>query len=161
MEYPLSPASFGQGESAVENAGMPVLRDLRDRTGETAQLWVRRGDERVCLLSADSQHELRAILPPGSRLPLPQGSSGRVLAGDEDALAQLQSALPCRWPASCITGQGPRRQSHSSSPEDRTVSAAKDPVAGQVEAVQSLWIEFVKSAGAQAAKSLRPAPPSK
>lgn len=75
--------------SALENAAMSVLTDLRDRTGETAQLWVRRGDERVCLICADSQHELRAILPSGSRLPLPQGSSGRLLAGDEDALAEL------------------------------------------------------------------------
>jgi DNA-binding IclR family transcriptional regulator len=75
--------------SALENAGMPVLQELRDQTGETAQLWVRRGDERVCLLSADSLHELRAILPPGSRLPLPQGSSGRLLAADDDALAEL------------------------------------------------------------------------
>ncbi|MFJ4264365.1 IclR family transcriptional regulator [Paenarthrobacter nicotinovorans] len=75
--------------STLENAGMPVLQELRDRTGETAQLWVRRGDERVCLLSADSQHELRGILPPGSSLPLPQGSSGRLLAAEDDALAEL------------------------------------------------------------------------
>ena len=75
--------------SALENAGMPVLQELRDGTGETAQLWVRRGDERICLLSADSRHELRATLPPGSRLPLPEGSSGRLLAADDDALAEL------------------------------------------------------------------------
>jgi DNA-binding IclR family transcriptional regulator len=78
--------------SALENAGLPVLQELRDRTGETAQLWVRRGDERVCLLSADSQHELRAILPVGSRLPLPQGSSGRLLAAEDDTLAELATA---------------------------------------------------------------------
>ncbi|MEV7136272.1 helix-turn-helix domain-containing protein [Arthrobacter sp. NPDC093128] len=77
--------------SALENAGLPALRELRDRTGETAQLWVRRGDERICLLSADSRHELRAILPPGSRLPLPQGSSGRLLAAEEEAMAELAS----------------------------------------------------------------------
>lgn len=75
--------------SALENAGIPVIQRLREETGETAQLWVRRGDERVCLLSADSQHELRAILPAGSRLPLPQGSSGRVLAADENDLVEL------------------------------------------------------------------------
>ncbi|MDP9997502.1 IclR family transcriptional regulator [Pseudarthrobacter sulfonivorans] len=75
--------------SALENAGIPVLNDLREQTGETAQLWVRRGDERVCLLSADSRHELRATLPPGSRLLLPQGSSGRLLAAEEDALSEL------------------------------------------------------------------------
>jgi DNA-binding IclR family transcriptional regulator len=77
--------------SSLENAGGPVLQDLRDRTNETAQLWVRRGDERVCLLSADSRHELRATLPSGSRLPLPHGSSGRLLVADEDALDELAS----------------------------------------------------------------------
>jgi DNA-binding IclR family transcriptional regulator len=75
--------------SALENAGISVLNDLRDQTGETAQLWVRRGDERVCLYSADSRHELRATLPAGSRLLLPQGSSGRLLAAEEDTLAEL------------------------------------------------------------------------
>jgi DNA-binding IclR family transcriptional regulator len=75
--------------SALENAGISVLTDLRDQTGETAQLWVRRGDERVCLLSVDSQQELRATIPPGARLPLPQGSSGRLLAADDNALAEL------------------------------------------------------------------------
>jgi DNA-binding IclR family transcriptional regulator len=77
--------------SALENAALPVLHELRDSTGETAQLWVRRGDERVCLLSADSRHELRATLPPGSRLPLPAGSSGRLLAADDEVLAELAS----------------------------------------------------------------------
>ncbi|PNH85563.1 IclR family transcriptional regulator [Arthrobacter sp. AFG20] len=78
--------------SALENAALPVLHELRDNTGETAQLWVRRGDERVCLLSADSRHELRATLPPGSRLPLPAGSSGRLLAADDEVLTELASA---------------------------------------------------------------------
>lgn len=78
--------------SALENAALPVLHELRDRTGETAQLWVRRGDERICLISADSRHELRATLPPGSRLPLPAGSSGRLLAADDEVLAELASA---------------------------------------------------------------------
>ena len=78
--------------SALENAALPVLHELRDSTGETAQLWVRRGDERVCLLSADSRHELRATLPPGARLPLPAGSSGRLLAADDEVLAELASA---------------------------------------------------------------------
>jgi DNA-binding IclR family transcriptional regulator len=78
--------------SALENAALPVLHELRDNTGETAQLWVRRGDERVCVLSADSRHELRATLPPGSRLPLPAGSSGRLLAADDEVLTELASA---------------------------------------------------------------------
>jgi DNA-binding IclR family transcriptional regulator len=37
-------------------------------------------------MGVDSHHELRATLPPGSRLPLPAGSSGRLLAEDPEAL---------------------------------------------------------------------------
>jgi len=77
--------------SALENAAHPVLERLRDTTGETAQLWVRRSDERICLLSSDSRHELRATLPPGSRLPLPAGSSGRLLAAESEALQDVET----------------------------------------------------------------------
>lgn len=84
---------FHMGErfvrSALENAATPVLADLRRTTGETVQLWVRRGDERVCLVSLDGPHELRTTLPVGASLPLPAGSSGRLLVGDEAAMAEV------------------------------------------------------------------------
>jgi DNA-binding IclR family transcriptional regulator len=73
----------------LENAALPVLTELRDTTGETAQLWIRRGDERICQLSVDSQHELKATLPEGARLALPAGSSGRLLAREAEALEEL------------------------------------------------------------------------
>lgn len=77
--------------TTLESSALPVLEELRETTGETAQLWIRRGNERVCVLSADSRHELRATLPPGSRLQLPAGSSGRLLAGEPDALRELET----------------------------------------------------------------------
>lgn len=76
--------------SALENAAMPVLTDLRDRTGETSQLWVRRGGDRLCLASVDSMQQLRATLPPGTRQPLPAGSAGRLLAEEDEALASVR-----------------------------------------------------------------------
>jgi DNA-binding IclR family transcriptional regulator len=75
--------------SALENAALPVLQELRDRTGETAQLWVKRGNDRICLVNIDSRHELRATLPPGARIPLPLGSSGRLLTADDSAMTEL------------------------------------------------------------------------
>jgi DNA-binding IclR family transcriptional regulator len=75
--------------STLENAALPVLTQLRDSTGETAQLWLRRGDFRICTLTVDSLAELKATLPQGSRLQLPAGSSGRLLAGDPKALAEV------------------------------------------------------------------------
>ncbi len=75
--------------TAMEAAATPVLDQLRTATGETVQLWVRRVDERVCTLSLDSTQELRVALPQGSRLPLPAGSSGRLLAEEPEALGEV------------------------------------------------------------------------
>ena|SRR5829696_3139779 len=52
---------------------------LREQTGESVQLFVRDGDERVCVESFEAPHELRTIVPVGARLPLSQGSGGRAL----------------------------------------------------------------------------------
>ena len=64
----------------AEAAG-PVLADLRDHTGESVQLFVRDGDERLCVASLESPHELRTIVPLGARLPLSVGSAAQVLRG--------------------------------------------------------------------------------
>ena len=58
----------------------PALTDLRDLTGESVQLYVREGDHRRCVVSLQSSHALRWIVPEGALLPLGLGSAGRVLA---------------------------------------------------------------------------------
>jgi len=60
----------------------PALLALRDDTGESVQLFVREGDERRCVVSLQSTHGLRWIVPEGARLPLGVGSAGRILIGD-------------------------------------------------------------------------------
>jgi len=79
-------ALVGLGHAAL--AGFPLadlarpeLTALRDRTGESVQLFVREGDERRCLVSLQSPHGLRWIVPEGALLPLAVGSAGRVLSG--------------------------------------------------------------------------------
>lgn len=66
-------------------AAGPALTDLRDHTAESVQLFVRDGDERVCIAALQSPHGLRTIVPLGARLPLGLGSAGRVLADTPDA----------------------------------------------------------------------------
>ena len=64
-------------------ASRPFLERLRDQTTETTQLWLKRGDLRVCLASAETVHELRVTRPPGTVLPLAEGgSAARVLEGE-------------------------------------------------------------------------------
>lgn len=86
-------ALIGLGRAALEafpltTVAAPVLRRLRDETGESAQLFVVEEGERLCVAAVDSGHELRTIVPVGARLPLDVGSAGRVLGGDVE---------PGRW----------------------------------------------------------------
>jgi DNA-binding IclR family transcriptional regulator len=69
----------------------PELLRLRDRTGESVQLFVREGDGRRCVVSLQSAHGLRWIVPDGAVLPLRVGSAGRILSGESGADGWVQS----------------------------------------------------------------------
>ncbi len=69
-------------------AARPALEALRDETGESVQLYVREGGERVCVASLESLHGLRTIVRLGVALPLDRGSAGKVLQGEAAALAR-------------------------------------------------------------------------
>jgi DNA-binding IclR family transcriptional regulator len=85
--FALGFALVGLGHDAsasfpLVEAARPVLEDLRRQTGESVQLYVRDGDQRVCIAALDSVHELRTIVPVGAMLPLDRGSAGRALASE-------------------------------------------------------------------------------
>lgn len=67
-------------------AVLPALQALRDETGESAQLYVRRATTRLCVASIESAAGLRTIVPVGAVLPLAAGSAGKILRGDSSAL---------------------------------------------------------------------------
>jgi DNA-binding IclR family transcriptional regulator len=67
---------------ALPDAARPALESLRDVTGESVQLYVRDGDQRVCIVALESPHGLRTIVPLGAALPLGVGSAGRILGGE-------------------------------------------------------------------------------
>ena len=74
----------GLGKAAAERlpvatAALPAMEALRDRTGESVQLYVLEGSGRRCVVSLQSTHGLRWIVPEGALLPLNRGSAGRVL----------------------------------------------------------------------------------
>lgn len=60
-------------------AARPALEGLRDRTGESVQLYVAEGEGRRCVVSLQSPHGLRWIVPEGALLPMGRGSAGKVL----------------------------------------------------------------------------------
>lgn len=58
-----------------------VAADVRDKTGESVQVFVAETDGRRCVISLESPNGLRWIVPEGALFPLTRGSAGRVLSG--------------------------------------------------------------------------------
>jgi DNA-binding IclR family transcriptional regulator len=82
--FVLGPRAVALGRAATDafplrDVALAALRDLRDKTQESVQLYVRDGDQRICVASLQSPHGLRTIVNEGAALPLRAGSGGAVL----------------------------------------------------------------------------------
>jgi DNA-binding IclR family transcriptional regulator len=72
----------------------PVLAGLHEATGESAQLYVRSGDHRLCVAARDAGTGLRDSVPVGAVLPLDAGSGGKVLlAWSPDATVRANTGV--------------------------------------------------------------------
>lgn len=72
--------------TSLAQAAAPALAVLREETKESVQLYVRRGDVRVCVAALESPHGLRTIVSVGAALPMDRGSAAAVLREDPDVL---------------------------------------------------------------------------
>jgi DNA-binding IclR family transcriptional regulator len=81
-------------ELPLAELARPSLLALRDATGESVQLYVRDGAGRRCVVSFESTHGLRWIVPEGSLLPLELGSAGRVLRGEAIVVESVEEREP-------------------------------------------------------------------
>src|SRR5262249_23086108 len=86
-------------------------------TGESAQLYRRQGDARICVAAAERASGLRDTVPVGAALPMTAGSAAQILLAWEEpermhrglrgakftatALAQVR---PCGWAARGAAG---------------------------------------------------------
>lgn len=121
---------------ALREVARPALERLRDRTGESAQLFVRVGDSRVCVEVAESDRELRTTVPLGAELPLTAGSAGKVFmafATDRDRLLEAARPLTERTPTGDRLGRqvhmaGRRGWAESVGERERGVASVSAPV---------------------------------
>lgn len=84
-----------RGVDLLELSG-PVLRELRDTTGETAALFRAENRFRVCVAVAETRHALRREMHVGKIVPLHTGSAGRVLLAWDPPLADDVLAGPLK-----------------------------------------------------------------
>jgi DNA-binding IclR family transcriptional regulator len=111
LGWALGPRLLGLAGAAMRQLPLrdlarPSLEHLAETTGESAQLYVRDGDRRVCVDAVESDAELRTIVPVGAALPLTAGSAGKVflawgpVAGleiDERLRRQLHATRQRGW----------------------------------------------------------------
>ena len=68
------------GEDRLLTAAAPILQTLLDRTGESAQIYRRQGDMRVCIAAVERASGLRDSIPVGAMLSMEAGSAAQILS---------------------------------------------------------------------------------
>ena len=80
----LTELASAAGEDRLLATAGPILARLRDITGESAQLFRRQGDMRICVAAAERPMGLRDSIPVGATLSMLAGSAAQVLLAWEE-----------------------------------------------------------------------------
>lgn len=102
-EYRMGAATLGMAHRYLQSDPLvararPHLQHLAARTGLSASLYVRLGDERILVARVDGLEPLRYELPLGRRLPLGLGAGRSILAflDEHERDALVQRVVPVR-----------------------------------------------------------------
>ncbi len=120
------PRLAAAGTDALLDRAAPVLARLRDVTGESAQLYRRQGEQRVCVAAADLGSGLRDTVPVGAALPMTAGSAAQVLLAFTGAEPPAGAAFSERTLAEVRR----RGWAHSVGERERGVASVSAPVFG-------------------------------
>ncbi|WP_194897549.1 IclR family transcriptional regulator [Catenulispora pinisilvae] len=118
------------GEDRLLAAAGPVLAALRDHTGESAQLYRRQGDLRVCVAAAERMSGLRDTVPIGSALPMTAGSAAQILLAWEEPDRLHRGLQGARFTATTLAGVRRRGWAQSVAEREQGVASVSAPVRG-------------------------------
>lgn len=78
-------AAVAQRTFSIRDFARPVMMELLSTTGETVDLSVLNGTNRVCVDVIDSPQPLKSIISPGDTVALGAGATGKVLLAFNEA----------------------------------------------------------------------------
>ena len=137
----LGELSAAAGEDRLLATAGPVLARLRDITGESAQLFRRQGDQRICVAAAERPSGLRDTIPVGSQLTMAAGSAAQILLAWEEPERLhrgLQNAVFSAAALSSIRRRGWAQSVAEREPGVASVSAPVRSPSGKVIAAVSV-----------------------
>lgn len=126
----LSELSSAAGEDRLLAAANPVLIALRDHTGESAQLYRRQGDVRVCIAAADRSMGLRDSIPVGATLSMRAGSAAQVLLAWEEPDHLHRGLHGAEFTATVLSAVRRRGWAQSIAEREPGVASISAPVRG-------------------------------
>ncbi len=137
----LAELAAAAGEDRLLAVAQPVLTQLRDLTGESAQLYRRQADARICVAAAERASGLRDTVPVGAALPMTAGSAAQVLLAWDEPERMHRGLRGARFSATTLAQV--RRRGWAASVAERepgvaSVSAPVRSLAGKIIAAVSV-----------------------
>jgi DNA-binding IclR family transcriptional regulator len=137
----LAELATAAGEDRLLAAAGPVLTALRDHTGESAQLYRRQADHRVCVAAAERPMGLRDSIPVGMALTMKAGSAAQVLLAWEEPDRLHRGLQGARFTATTLSAVRRRGWAQSIGEREPGVASVSAPVrapSGKVVAAVSI-----------------------
>lgn len=118
------------GEDRLVSAAQPVLEELRDATGESAQLYRAQGAHRLCIAAADRPMGLRDSIPVGTVMTMAAGSAAQVLLAWEEPERMHAGLAAARFTAADLERVREQGYAESAGERETGVSSVSAPVWG-------------------------------
>lgn len=124
----LAELASAAGEDRLLATAGPILTRLRDITGESAQLFRRQGDIRVCVAAAERPSGLRDTIPVGTALTMSAGSAAQVLLAWEEPDRVQRGLSNSQFSAVALTSVRRRGWAQSIGERESGVASVSAPV---------------------------------
>ncbi len=116
------------GEDHLLAAAGPVLVALRDKTHESAQLYRRQGDMRICVANAERPVGLRDSIPVGATLSMLAGSAAQILLAWEEPERLHRGLQNAHFTATMLSAVRRRGWAQSVAEREPGVASVSAPV---------------------------------
>jgi hypothetical protein len=118
------------GEDRLLAVAAPALGALRDATGESAQLYRRQGDQRICVATAERMSGLRDSVPVGTVLSMLAGSGAQILLAWEEPDKLHRGLTGAKFNAASLSAVRRRGWAQSIGEREAGVASVSAPVRG-------------------------------
>lgn len=126
----LAELAGSRGDDWLVTVAAPVLTRLRDQTSESAQLFRRRGRERLCVATVEPSSGLRDSVPAGTSLPMTAGSAAQVLCAWDSSERTNDLVARAKFSAHDLARVRKRGWAHSAAEREPGLASISAPVFG-------------------------------